>query len=418
MPLSSRHGILPIVTDVVAATPVFDIHTHLFAPTFGGLNLWGIDELLTYHYLVAENYRSCDITPERFLALSKQEQADLIWDTLFVRNSPISEATLGVVTTMTALGLDPAARDLREARAYFAGKRAEDYVDLVMRAANVSDIVMTNDPLDEREQAVWMSGADTDPRYHAVLRIDSLLNAPPENAPRLAALGYDVAGDLGGRSIDELRRFLDEWIARMKPLYLAASLPPALAYPEDSVRARVLTEAVLPACREHSLPFAMMIGVRKRVNPLLGDAGDSVGQADVGVVERLCGGFPENRFLVTMLSRENQHALCVAARKFANLMPFGCWWFLNNPSIVYEMTRERIELLGTSFIPQHSDARVLDQLLYKWPHSRRIIAQALAESYEALAQAGRTPPREEIQRDVERLFRGNFLQFAGLSDRP
>jgi CheY-like chemotaxis protein len=28
----------------------------------------------------------------------------------------------------------------------------------------------------------------------------------------------------------------------------------------------------------------------------------------------------------------------VAARKFANLMPFGCWWFLNNPSIVAVFT--------------------------------------------------------------------------------
>ena len=29
--------------------------------------------------------------------------------------------------------------------------------------------------------------------------------------------------------------------------------------------------------------------------------------------------------------------VCIA-RKFANLMPFGCWWFLNNPSIIAEIT--------------------------------------------------------------------------------
>jgi hypothetical protein len=212
-----------------------------------------------------------------------------------------------------------------------------------------------------------------------------------------------------------VRRFLDHWIERMAPLYLAASLPPSFAYPEDTPRSRVLTAAVLPACRDHGLPFAMMIGVRKRVNPLLGDAGDSVGIADTGAVERLCADYPGNRFLVTMLSRENQHALCVASRKFRNLMPFGCWWFLNNPSIVLEITRERIEMLGASFIPQHSDARVLDQLLYKWPHSRRIVAEALTESYEALARAGRVASREEVERDVERLFRGNFLAFVGRS---
>jgi len=90
-----------------------------------------------------------------------------------------------------------------------------------------------------------------------------------------------------------------------------------------------------------------------------------VGKADITVVEHLCSEYPRNKFLVTMLTRENQHELCVAARKFRNLLVFGCWWFLNNPSLVEEITRMRFELLGVSVIPQHSDARVLDQLVYK-----------------------------------------------------
>jgi len=45
--------------------------------------------------------------------------------------------------------------------------------------------------------------------------------------------------------------------------------------------------------------------------------------------------------------------------KFPNLMPFGCWWFSTIRPIVSEVTRERLELLGASFIAQHSDARVL-----------------------------------------------------------
>jgi hypothetical protein len=415
MAISQPTGLRSLVDAAVSRTPVFDIHTHLYAPEFGDLNLWGVDELLTYHYLVAELFRSDSIAPADFWALGKSQQADLIWRTLFVEQTPLSEAAIGVVTTLTALGLDPSARDLREARAYFARRTPIEVLDRVLDAANVSDIVMTNDPFDPRERAVWDSAGVQDGRFHAALRIDLLLNSPSAAAERLHAEGYEVAADWTGASVGEVRRFLDHWIERMAPLYLAASLPPSFAYPEDTPRSRVLTAAVLPACRDHGLPFAMMIGVRKRVNPLLGDAGDSVGIADTGAVERLCADYPGNRFLVTMLSRENQHALCVASRKFRNLMPFGCWWFLNNPSIVLEITRERIEMLGASFIPQHSDARVLDQLLYKWPHSRRIVAEALTESYEALARAGRVASREEVERDVERLFRGNFLAFVGRS---
>jgi hypothetical protein len=107
----------------------------------------------------------------------------------------------------------------------------------------------------------------------------------------------------------------------------------------------------------------------------------------------------------------------VYARKFANLLPFGCWWFLNNPSIVEEITRERIEMLGPSFIPQHSDARILEQVIYKWHNTRRTMAPILTHAYELLAQDGRGVTREEIHRDINKLFRDNFARFVRLKDR-
>jgi hypothetical protein len=115
--------------------------------------------------------------------------------------------------------------------------------------------------------------------------------------------------------------------------------------------------------------------------------------------------------LVTMLARENQHALTVAARKFHNLHVFGCWWFLNNPSIIKEMTRQRLELLGLSVTPQHSDARVLDQLLYKWSHFREILSGVLIEKYLDIHRAGWNLTKGEIERDVTNLFGGAFKAF-------
>ena len=96
-------------------------------------------------------------------------------------------------------------------------------------------------------------------------------------------------------------------------------------------------------------------------------------------------------------------------------MPFGCCWFLNNPSIVSEITCERLELLGPSFIPQDSDARVLEQLIYKWSHARVVIAASLSETCEQLLQSGRAVTREEIVRDVTRMFSGNFRAWVGFS---
>jgi hypothetical protein len=58
---------------------------------------------------------------------------------------------------------------------------------------------------------------------------------------------------------------------------------------------------------------------------------------------------------------------------------------------------------------------VLEQLIYKWDHSRQIIADALFESYENLRRSGRAVTREEIVRDVTRMFSGNFEQWVGRS---
>ena len=414
-PLTRVEDVRRETARIVTEAIVFDMHTHLFPPEFGPLSKWGIDNLLTYHYLVAEVMRATDVRPDRFRQMSQAAQADLIWDALFVQSTPLSEATRGVVRVLSALGIDPHKRDLRQAREFFRDTTAEQQVDLVFERARVSAVVMTNDPFDPAEAELWRKGRPSDPRFRAALRIDPLLNDWDAARRALLAAGYDVGAQVDRRAMSEARRFVDEWIERMDPFYLAVSLPDDFQWPEDSPRGQLIEHVVLPACRDHRLPFAMMIGVRRAVNPALGDAGDGLGRADVSSIHRLCRLHPDNRFLVTMLSRENQHELCVAARKFANLMPFGCWWFLNNPSIISEITRERLELLGPTFVPQHSDARILEQLLYKWPHSRRDIANALADQYVGLVDNGRSVTGAEIARDVRRLFSENFLNWTGRS---
>lgn len=401
-----------VVEEELGATSFIDVHTHLFMPSLGRLGLWGIDELVTYHYLEAELFRSSAITPEQYWKLGKREQADAIWRALFVENAPVSEATRGVVAVLKAFGLPTDATDLREARAFFAAQDPVKHIRRVFELAGISEAVMTNDPLDPQEAPLWEAGAAADRQFHPVLRLDRILNKWKEHWQVLVSQGYEVDAEAGRRSISEVRRFLAAWHKRMKPAYMAVSLPDTFQFPDDGVRGRLLAEAVLPACREFGIPLSLMIGVRYQVNPALRLAGDAVGRADLRALEHLAVGYPENRFLVSVLSRENQHELCVYARKFANLMPFGCWWFLNNPSIVEEITRERLEMLGTSFIPQHSDARVLEQVIYKWRNTRRTLAPILAGTYRALTEDGRPVTRAEIRRDVERMFRTNYERFV------
>jgi hypothetical protein len=402
-----------VTQEIIDATPVVDIHTHLFPSRFGVLASWGIDDLLTYHYLEAEFFRFSSIRPSEYFERSQPRRADLIWKTLFIENAPISEAARGVVAVLQALGLDSTTPDLECFRDYFRDQTLDRQIERVFDLAGVQAAVMTNDPLDPREIPYWSEARGSDRRFRPALRLDRILNLWPEHFSSVAAQGYSVDERLSGNSIAEVRRFLYDWSAQMQPVYMAVSLPDTFAHPATDVRGMLLTQAVLPVARELELPLALMIGVRRQVNPALRLAGDASGRADLTALERLCLEFPDNRFLVSVLSRENQHELCVTARKFSNLMPFGCWWFLNNGSVVDEITRERLEMLGASFIAQHSDARVLEQLIYKWRNARRTIGPPVAAQFERLAEDGRLVTRRDIESVVARLFRTNAEDWMG-----
>ena len=399
------------VDRLAQATPVFDIHTHLYAPAFGELLRWGIDDLLVHHSLVAEGFRYWDFPVADFWRLDKANQAELIWTTLFDQHSPLSEAARGVLTTLHALGLDVRERDLPALRRWFARHKLEGHLLHVMDLAGVRAICMANSPFDPAERAVWERGWTRDPRFTSAMRIDSLLLGWPEAGKQLAEWGYDVHPELSSATFLGVRRFLDDWSRRMQPVYLMTALPPDFLFPDELPAARLMENAILPHCAEHNLPLALLAGVRRGINPALAAAGDGLGRANLEPYEHLCAAFPQNKFLLTVLARENQHELCVLARKFRNLHVFGCWSFLNVPSLIDEITRMRVELLGLRFTPQHSDARVLDQLIYKWRHSRRVIAEVLKDKYRDLAATGWAITVHDVERDVRDLFGGSFEAF-------
>lgn len=395
-------------------TPVCDVHTHLFPASPGGFLLYGIDEMLTYHYLIVEYFRYSDKSYKWFFSLTKKKQAEGIWDSLFVKNTPISEVAQGIITTLKMLGIDPNEKDLSKIRSYFDDIKIEEYIPKIFSIAKVDRVVMTNDPFCKEEYIKWKDICIKDERFVPSLRLDILVNDLGKAAAVLNGMGYDVDTDLDQNSIEEICRFLNERIEELKPVYMAVSLAPDFdVNPEDS-RLVLLEKCILPVAKEYNMPVALMLGVRRGVNPDLIIGGSGAGKANLDVVEYLCKKHKENKFMVTDISDDNQFELCVAARKFRNLMIFGCWWFCNNPVLVDHVTRLRLETLGTSFILQHSDARVLEQIIYKWQHTRKILSRILVEKYTNLIEDGYKLDEDLVKNDVEKLYFKSFEDFLSL----
>lgn len=160
-----------VVYAEVANVLVVDVHTHLFPPSHGfTLCLFGIDELLTYHYLVSEYFMTAppEITPDKFYSLEKKEQANLIWKALFVQRTPLSEAARGVITTLERLGWWNGSKnhnkatfteDLDAIRAleqkFVRERGAEEYCEMIFCLAGVRYAVMTNIPFEPDEARHW-----------------------------------------------------------------------------------------------------------------------------------------------------------------------------------------------------------------------------------------------------------------------
>ena len=117
-------------------------------------------------------------------------------------------------------------------------------------------------------------------------------------------------------------------------------------------------------------------------------------------LENLLNKYPHNKFLVTCLNETDQFKLTVLARKFQNLKIFGFWWFNNQKSIVTNLLKTRIELLGDNFILQHSDARVADQLIYKWNDFRAIYTNVLHEKFKELIVSGFKIKSENLEKYI------------------
>jgi len=401
------------VKKIVTETQVYDIHTHLYPEAFNDLMLYGFDELISYHYLIAEALRVNAMPYSEFWALSKDKKTQFIYDTLFLSRSPISEACKGVLTTIKKLGLN-VNDDIKIFKENHLKYSKKEYIDLILKKANIKELVMTNDPFNEYEYQLWKNDLNVDERFKSSLRLDFLLNDFKSARYALSKMGYNVTTSLTGMTKNEIKRFIFDWVKKTNAVYMAVSLPPDFILPENSTRSIIIEDCILEVSSELNIPFAMMIGVKRQTNPELNLAGDSVGKFNIETIEYLCKKYTKNKFMITALSKENQHELIVLARKYRNIFLFGSWWFLNNPSLIKEITTMRIEMLGLSFMPQHSDARVLDQLVYKWEHSKKIIAEVLVDKYMELIEIGLNLTYEKIKEDVNRLFSQNFYDFLDM----
>jgi len=253
-------------------------------------------------------------------------------------------------------------------------------------------------------------------RFRTAMRIDPLLKGDWGTlATSLEARGLPL-------TLEGARAFLEAWAKIYEPEYLMASTPECFGYHETDTGAKgegwptatsLIDDVMIPIARKLNLPLAMKFGACRGMSPQLNPCGggDGVTVADTGPLKAMCQRYPDVKFLATFLSRVNQHEVCIMSQKFRNLHIYGCWWYVNNPSMIEEITRMRLELLGTAFTSQHSDARIMEQIIYKWEHSKRVITGCLVEQFRQLESTGWVLEDQSVVESVHQLLGGSYEDF-------
>jgi hypothetical protein len=389
--------------NLINSTPIFDLHTHLFPPTHKGYFLLGFKNLLNYHYLIAELLTATNIDASTFYSHNDDQKASLVWNELFVKRTPVSEACAGVLTILKELNIEINNKSFSLVCDEYDQKIHSD--KNILELSNVSSLVMTNNPFDLDEWSLFNDNDWNKKIYFASLRLDDLILDYEESLKK-------AKDQTAGSAENDVIVYLEECYLQSNPVYAAVSL--------NTDTFNILLENstwknILNWLQNKNLPLSLMLGVKRAVNKEFGLAGDGIGDINLKELSNLCNSFPKNKFLVTCLSLNDQHELTVLARKHPNLKIFGFWWFMNQPSIIKQILKMRIDMLGFSFVPQHSDARVSDQLIYKWSHFKKILFPILLEYYQDLIDKNFPISETIIQRDINNLFSGNAKNFLGIN---
>ena len=389
--------------NIINSTPIFDLHTHLFPPKHEGYFLLGFKNLLNYHYLIAELLTTTNIDASTFYSYNDEKKASLIWNELFEKRTPISEACAGVLSILKELNIEINNKSFLFICDEYDNKIQSD--KNILDLSKVSSLVMTNNPFDLDEWSLF-NNSDWDKKiYLASLRLDDLI------------LDYEEAlkkakDQTSNHEKNTIVNYLEKCYSQSNPVYAAVSLNLETFHTifEDSI-----WKDILVWLKNKNLPLSLMLGVKRAVNEDFGLAGDGIGNINLKELSNLCNLFPKNKFLVTCLSLNDQHELTVLARKHPNLRIFGFWWFMNQPTIIKQILKMRIDMLGFSFIPQHSDARVSDQLIYKWKHFKKILHPILLEYYQDLLDKNFPISENTLQRDINNLLSGNAKNYLGIT---
>lgn len=373
--------------------PLIDVHSHIeprqaTARTF--------DDLLGYHYYTelahsAGMPQGClapDFDPRERCRLLLKHAAQFDNTVQFEWLADIARVFLGFMGEQLCPEDADRLWELAERK-----MTQPDWEAQVLRTTHVERIFLTNEFDDSLE--------GFDPRrYVPCLRTDDLtfrLDDADVQRRFAKATGHEPA--TAAELHKGLGRLFDRFVASGAKA-CAISLPPdftptplgdaeldfALRNPADAKAAvsRGVFWRLAELCRDHRLPFDLMIGVNRGVYPGGVKQGKDLFDQRTSLIQfaELFNAFPAVTFAVSVLSSSQNQELASYSWLFPNVVSNGHWWYANVPAYIERDLLARLQAVPkVKQLGYYSDAYKLEFILPKFNMYRQTLARTLAREF-------------------------------------
>ncbi|MGQ9455357.1 MAG: glucuronate isomerase [Armatimonadota bacterium] len=266
------------------------------------------------------------------------------------------------------------------------------WTEEVLKRANVAKVLACTD---------WRKPVPASTEvFLPVVRVDSLINEA-HNSRTL-----DQLGKITGHSVYEagdLKKAIGELLGKTKTqgaVAVGASFEPQTDFVQGNkeeagsvlslallgqkitrddrraMRSYVL-DVVLQYCAEYELPFQLMLGIKHVHSSEQAITGYEPGM--VAMYADIFARHKQTKFDVFISDLTLEHELAVIARNFSNVTLSGMWWYLEFPSFIRRVLRERIEMLPmTKCCGFFSDARCVEWVYGRAKLFRKELALTLS----------------------------------------
>ena len=410
---------------IIHQTPTFDIHTQLFDLRFKPeLIKTGIDELLTTPELAAELFRhnppslnnpGQELTRNEYESMPQRIKSEVVWHRLFLANTPLSESTRAVLTILGLLQQDPKTRNLGAYRNFFNNSSRQQHISKILEQANINGLVTCYNPLSSAVQKAIKINSNSSKLYTA-LDLSELVCNWKKSYEKLTKTGFTVKRVLDKSVYPIVKNFLTQMIETSNAVYLYLNLPSESSLnSKNNYTAKLITKCIAPLSQQLGKPLAIAFSDAKKA-PTLNSLkmNQPLQFSNLDFIQELSTKFPELKLMVTDSNYENQQNFILLAQSNPRLMPVLQSAQLTGKSNFTSLNRQSLELLGTSFIAHGRTARVYEELLSNWAHTRWMLGTILQERYTSLYRTGWRVTEQEIIREISAILSDNARKFIGI----